>query len=405
MRKAWPNSPADAGPDLAPALDEAFRRGRSAAVEGRDGEVFINVFNPTVRLIIVGAVHVAQPLVPMARALGYDVVIVDPRSAFATEARFGEAEIVCDWPDEALPNIGLDGRTALIALTHDPKIDDPALIAALASDAFYVGALGSKKTHAKRVERLLRAGVPAADLERIHAPIGLDIGAQGAPEIAVSIIAEITAVQRGKTGRRQMKVAAIVLAAGRSSRMGPSNKLIEPIEGKPMVAHAARVALDSGAAPVIVVTGFDAPRVAQALSDLNVAIVHNAAFDDGLSSSLKAGLSALPPECEGALILLGDMPKIEASVLGALLAAFTGPDAICVPVHQGRRGNPVLWGLSYFAEMMQLTGDVGAKQLLARHADRVTEVPVGSDGIFADVDTPADLARLIAAGSRAPRSR
>ena len=193
-------APGEVGPDLAPALDDAFRRGRSVALEGRDGEVFINVFNPTVRLIIVGAVHVAQPLVPMARALGYDVVIVDPRSAFATEERFGDAEIVRDWPDEALPSIGMDGRTALIALTHDPKIDDPALIAAVASDAFYVGALGSKKTHAKRVERLRQAGVAAAGIERIHAPIGLDIGAQGAAEIAVSIIAEITAVQRGKTG-------------------------------------------------------------------------------------------------------------------------------------------------------------------------------------------------------------
>jgi xanthine dehydrogenase accessory factor len=143
---------------------------------------------------------VAQPLVPMARALGYDVVIVDPRSAFATDQRFGDVEFARDWPDEALPKIGLDARTALIALTHDPKIDDPALIAALASDAFYVGALGSRKTHAKRVDRLLAAGVAPADIDRIHAPIGLDIGAQGAPEIAVSIIAEITAVQRGKTG-------------------------------------------------------------------------------------------------------------------------------------------------------------------------------------------------------------
>jgi xanthine dehydrogenase accessory factor len=194
------HSPADVEAELVPALDDAFRRGRSAAVEGRDGEVFINVFNPTVRLIIVGAVHVAQPLVPMARALGYDVIIVDPRSAFATEQRFGDVEIVRDWPDEALSKIGMDGRTALIALTHDPRIDDPALIAALASDAFYVGALGSKKTHAKRVERLLQAGVSPNAIVRIHAPIGLDIGAQGAPEIAVSIIAEITAVQRGKTG-------------------------------------------------------------------------------------------------------------------------------------------------------------------------------------------------------------
>lgn len=195
------SSPANVAAELAPALDEAFRRGRSVAVEGREGEIFINVFNPTVRLIIVGAVHVAQPLVPMARALGYDVVVVDPRAAFATEQRFGDVETVRDWPDEALPRIGIDGHTALIALTHDPKIDDPALIATLGSDAFYVGALGSRKTHAKRVERLLQAGVSAADIERIHAPIGLDIGAQGAPEIAVSIIAEITAVQRGKSPR------------------------------------------------------------------------------------------------------------------------------------------------------------------------------------------------------------
>jgi xanthine dehydrogenase accessory factor len=197
------HSPDDLGQDLAPALEDAFRRDKSVAVAGGDGEIFINVFNPTIRLIIVGAVHVAQPLVPMARALGYDVVIVDPRTAFATEERFGDVEISREWPDEALPKIGMDGRTALIALTHDPKIDDPALICALSSDAFYVGALGSKKTHAKRVERLAQAGVPSVDLDRIHAPIGLDIGAQGAAEIAVSIIAEITAVQRGKgIGRR-----------------------------------------------------------------------------------------------------------------------------------------------------------------------------------------------------------
>ena len=194
------HTPGDLGQELAPALDDAFRRDKSVAVSGNSGEIFINVFNPTIRLIIVGAVHVAQPLVPMARALGYDVAIVDPRSAFATEERFGDARILREWPDEALPRIGIDGRTALIVLTHDPKIDDPALICALSSDAFYVGALGSRKTHAKRVERLLAAGVAAADIERIHAPIGLNIGAEGTAEIAVSIIAEITAVRRGQAG-------------------------------------------------------------------------------------------------------------------------------------------------------------------------------------------------------------
>jgi xanthine dehydrogenase accessory factor len=190
----------DLAPALAPALDDAFRRDKSAAA-GSNSETFINVFNPTTRLIIVGAVHVAQPLVPMARALGYEVVIVDPRSAFATEERFDDVKFFREWPDEAMPKIGVDERTALIALTHDPRIDDPALMYALSSDAFYVGALGSKVTHAKRVERLMKAGIGSKAIDRIHAPIGLDIGAQGAAEIAVSIIAEITAVQHGK-GRK-----------------------------------------------------------------------------------------------------------------------------------------------------------------------------------------------------------
>ena len=196
-------APADLRQDLAPALEEAFRRDRSVAVEGSDGEIFINVFNPTIRLVIIGAVHVAQALVPMARAVGYDVVIVDPRSAFATKERFGDVTLAQDWPDEALPRVGVDARTAVVVLTHDPKIDDPALIYALGSKAFYVGALGSRQTHAKRVARLAQAGVTGPDIDRIHAPIGLDIGAQGSAEIALSIIAEIMAVQHGNaTGQR-----------------------------------------------------------------------------------------------------------------------------------------------------------------------------------------------------------
>jgi molybdenum cofactor cytidylyltransferase len=200
------------------------------------------------------------------------------------------------------------------------------------------------------------------------------------------------------------KIAAIVLAAGRSSRMGARNKLLEPIAGKSMIALVAETALQSGAASVVVVTGFEAPRIEAEMTGLDVVVAHNAAFDQGLSSSLKAGLSALPPDCDGALILLGDMPTVDASVTGALITAFTGRDAICVPVHRGRRGNPLLWGRSYFAEMMQLTGDFGAKSLITLHADRVTEVEVGSESIFADIDTPADLARLTA-DARTRRSR
>jgi xanthine dehydrogenase accessory factor len=197
------HAPDDLGQELAPALEDALRWDKSVALAGSHGEIFINMFNPTIRLIVVGAVHVAQALVPMARALGYDVVIVDPRSAFATEERFGDVTILHEWPDEALTRIGLDAATAVAVLSHDAKIDDAALISALRSEAFYVGALGSRKTHVKRVERLLQADIAAANIERIHAPIGLDIGAQGSAEIALSIIAEITAVQRGKDGTRQ----------------------------------------------------------------------------------------------------------------------------------------------------------------------------------------------------------
>ena len=195
------HSPDDLGRDLAAVVEQAFGSGSPAALATSGGELFVNMFNPTIRLVIVGAVHISQEIVPMARAVGHDLVIVDPRPGFATEERFPDIPILREWPDEALPRIGLDHRTAVVALTHDPKLDDPALILAVSSQAFYVGALGSRKTHAKRVERLLQSGLSAADVERICAPIGLDIGATGAAEIALSIVAEITAAQRGKSGR------------------------------------------------------------------------------------------------------------------------------------------------------------------------------------------------------------
>jgi molybdenum cofactor cytidylyltransferase len=176
--------------------------------------------------------------------------------------------------------------------------------------------------------------------------------------------------------------------------MAPRNKLLEPIGGEKMVRRVAATAIASGAEPVIVVTGHEAASVAGALRGLDVTIVANPDYADGLSTSLRAGLRALPAGIDGALILLGDMPEIEASVLTALMAAFTGASAICVPMRHGRRGNPVLWGRSYFAEMMRLTGDIGAKPLMVRHETQLIEVEVATDSIFEDVDTSEDLQRL-----------
>lgn len=173
---------------------DRFRMDRSGFEE--DGETFVTIHNPPLRLILIGAVHIAQALVPMARIAGYDPVLIDPRESFGSEARFPGETILNDWPDEGVRAFGLDARTALVLLTHDPKLDDPALIEALRSEVFYIGALGSTRTNAKRRERMIDAGFSEADLVRIHGPIGLDIGAASPSEIAVSIIAEMTQVLR-----------------------------------------------------------------------------------------------------------------------------------------------------------------------------------------------------------------
>ena len=185
---------------LRDVLEKHLHSGKSGMEEAAGVRVFITVHVPPPRLVITGAVHISQVLAPMARMLGYDVTIVDPRTAFATADRFPEIKVIPDWPDVALPPLGIDHYTAFVALTHDPKIDDPALLHALARDCFYIGALGSKKTHARRIGRLMEQGVSEADIARIHAPIGLSIGAVSPAEIAVAIMAQITARLRQPAG-------------------------------------------------------------------------------------------------------------------------------------------------------------------------------------------------------------
>lgn len=191
----------DADP-LAALARARFRSGESGLADTPQGRRFLAVSVPPPRLVAIGAVHVSQALAPIARVAGYDMTVVDPRTAFATEARFPDVPVVAAWPQDALPRIGLDAYTAVATLTHDPKIDDPAIEAALAAGCFYVGALGSRKTHAGRVERLKRAGVSDAAIARIRAPIGLDLGGRSPAEIAVAVMAEIVAALRKGEGAR-----------------------------------------------------------------------------------------------------------------------------------------------------------------------------------------------------------
>jgi len=188
--------------EIVAAARDALRAGRSAVLDQpRAGRTFLHVFNPPLRLFVVGAVHIAQALAPMAAILGYGVAVIDPRRAFASPRRFAAPRVLDDWPDEALAVEHLDARSAVVTLTHDPKLDDPALAAALRSDAFYIGCLGSRRTHAKRLQRLTAAGFDAGSLERLHGPVGLDIGASSPAEIATAILAEMTqSLHRGGPG-------------------------------------------------------------------------------------------------------------------------------------------------------------------------------------------------------------
>ena len=174
------------------AVADAFRRDRSQLVEIEGRKSFIHIFSNSLRLLVVGAVHVAKPLIFMAQSCGYAVTLIDPRRAFASVDRFPDVDLVHEWPDLALARLGMDRRTAVVTLTHDPKLDEPALIAALNSEVFYIGALGSRRTHQDRCERLHQEQITEEQLKRIHAPIGLDIAAESPAEIAVSIMAEIT---------------------------------------------------------------------------------------------------------------------------------------------------------------------------------------------------------------------
>ncbi|PZN55085.1 MAG: XdhC/CoxF family protein [Proteobacteria bacterium] len=193
--------------ELGEAVARAFRSGRSVAVEADGRKLFLNAHLPSPRLVVIGAVHISQALAPMASLAGYPVEIVDPRTAFATAERFPGVALHAQWPQDVLERQPLDRFTALAAVTHDPKIDDFALKAALDADCFYVGALGSRKTHAKRVERLLALGATSAQIERIHAPIGLEIGAASPSEIAVAVLAQVILAFRSR-GREARGEAA-----------------------------------------------------------------------------------------------------------------------------------------------------------------------------------------------------
>ncbi len=239
-------------------------------------------------------------------------------------------------------------------------------------------------------------------LQRLVADIAVDAAAIRRMGVG-GLLAEIpnrplprAEASRGHDGVRP-RIAAVVLAAGQSRRMGPVNKLLITVDGKPMVRHIVEAAIAGGAAPIVVVTGHEADEVALALAGLPVTFIVNPAYADGLSTSLKRGISAVPPDCAAALVCLGDMPRITADEIARLIAAFNPLEGrgIVVPTWQGKRGNPVLWDRAYFEEMRGLGGDVGARHLIGQHPEAVADIAMDSDAVLTDIDTPEALQRLV----------
>ena len=358
---------------------------RRIALDGSDW--FLTVYHAPWEIVVVGAVHIAQALAALAVPAGYRVRVIDPRAPYATEERFPGINLQRAWPDEALAAQPLTQHSALVVLAHDAKLDDSALTQALPSPAFYIGALGSTRTHARRLARLTAQGFSQSQLARIHGPVGLAIGARSPSEIAIAILAELVRLRRSV---RAPRIAGIVLAAGTSSRMG-RNKLIETVRGKPLITKAVDAALASRLDPLLVVTGHQADKIAAALDGTPVALVHNERFTEGLSSSLRTGLAAVPEDCDGAMILLGDMPDITPALIDRLIAAFAS-GSICVAATGKRRGHPVLWARRFFGELMTLTGDKGARELLQAHTNQVLEIEAGDGAPLADIDTVEALA-------------
>lgn len=364
--------------DVRAAVD-ALAKGHTATLTLADCAVGLE---PAPRLLIVGGVHIAQLLSQMAALSGFEVTVIDPRTAYANVERFPGITLVNEWPDEAIAALKPDASTAIVTLSHDAKFDVPALQAALGSEAFYIGALGSRKTQLRR-----RAALdPTLGLHRIHGPVGLDIGAQTPAEIAQSILSEITQARRAP--KNPNGIATLVLAAGISARLGDKDKLTLPIANRPLLEWTLRAALAAASGPVFVVTqpGVALPALA------GVQQIPNPDYAQGLASSLRAGISAiqrLPQPVRGVMVLPGDKPHISWQTLDRI--ATQAADGPLRASYRGTPGHPAYLPASAFPKLLALTGDEGAKALnLAWEILELTD-----PAIVEDVDTWDDYERIL----------
>jgi xanthine dehydrogenase accessory factor len=381
----------------ASTIDVAFADG--------DATVFLQSFAAGPQLYIIGGTEIGAALCKLAKVMGMRVTIVDPRAPYGARERFPEAdEVVCAWPNEALDPRRLGPASAVVTLTHDAKLDIPALACALRSDAGYIGALGSRRTHEKRKAALAAEGFAADDIARVHGPVGLDLGGASAAEIALSIIAEISAARNGRDPRSRAFVSGVILAAGASTRMGRPKQLL-PFAGRPLLQHVVDAAAASALDEVVIVLGANADEIRDALvlpASGKVRIVVNAGHMKGLAESVRCGLAAVAARASDVAILLGDQPGMSTSLIDQVLTAHVsaGKPATRPVFGAGDArtpGHPVVLSRALWPALRELRGDEGARAVLAAHPAQVNEVRIIAPAL-ADIDTSEDYARALTAG-------
>lgn len=387
---------------LAQALQAAFRAAQEGGVCAGGAGALFRRFDPRPRLIVIGSDPPALAIAALGTQVGFAATLVRPKGPVSPPPVQGLAYLRSG-PAEALAASGLDVWTSVAVATHDPELDDPALVAALASPAGYVGVLGSKRRLPERLERLKALGVSDKALRRLKAPIGLALAGKSPWEIAVSVIGEIVQTSRireeAAAWPEPAALHALVFAAGQGARYGGA-KLLAPWRDGCVLDGALAAAFAAPVRSVTVVTGAHAAQVAGAARAFAAAcgqserlrIIHAADHAQGLSASIRAGVASLPPEAEGAFLFLGDMPRPPHAAAHALAAALAGGAQAAAPRFDGRRGHPVLVAKALFAGLQALEGDRGAGALLERLGDGLVLVEAAEDGVCFDIDEPADLA-------------
>ena len=412
-------APGEDGAELPAPLRAAVRLAQTGGVCGAAAEplALYRRFDPARRLVVLGADPPALAMAALGAQIGFSTTLVRPKGPASPPPLPAGVRYLRSEPAAALADAGLDPWTSVAVASHELEIDEPALLAALSSDAGYVGVLGSKRRLPERLARLKALGLTGAEIGRLHAPIGLPLAGKSPWEIAVSVVGEIVQVLRAAEEAQGWPLAsagdgglyAVVLAAGQGSRFGGA-KLLEPWQGAPLLHGALAAAFAAPARTVTVVTGAHAERVAASARAFAEArpdgerlrLVHAPDHAEGLSASLRTAAGSLPGDAGGMLLFLGDMPGVPPAIGQRLADALATGALAAAPSHDGRRGHPVAIARALFPQLLTLRGDRGAARMLAGLADGLILIETSDPGVLYDVDTPEDLTRAPQAGVLQP---